>query len=272
MGLIEQLNRLLGQPRDDRPGAVDLPNDVPVEFEETRVYIQEALRYRFRSRGLLYRALVHRSHAHATGVERLESNERLEFLGDAVLGLLASEYLFRTYPDREEGDLTKMKSRLVCGANLARVAGLHGLGDHVLMSKGEESTGGRERASILADVVEALFGAVYLDGGLDAVRGVLDHWLFDDAGDQFDEDDLGNNKSRLQEIIQARYKTPPRYRIVETTGPDHDRSYVVQVSIEGRELGRGHGQSKKIAEQEAAGVALETLRDDPAVLDEENDD
>jgi len=272
MGLIEQLNRLLGQPRDRDPGAVPDCGDVPAEYAAGFPQVEEALGYRFRNPGLLYRALVHRSHAHATGAERLDSNERLEFLGDAILGLLASEHLFRNYTDREEGDLTKMKSRLVCGANLARVAGLYGIGDHVLMSKGEEATGGRDRASILADAVEALFGAVYLDGGLDAVLGVMNLWLFDDAGEQLDDDDLGNNKSKLQELIQARFKTPPRYRIVSTSGPDHDRFYVVEVSIGGRALGAGRGHSKKIAEQEAAGEALGALARDPDVFAEENHD
>jgi ribonuclease-3 len=196
----------------------------------------------------------------------------LESLGDAVLGLLASEYLFRRFPEREEGDLTKMKSRLVCGANLARVAVLFGLGDHVLMSKGEEATGGRERASILADVVEALFGAVYLDGGIEAVLGVMNLWLFDEADELLEADDLGNNKSRLQELIQAKFKTPPRYRIVSTSGPDHDRLYVVEVSIAKRVLGAGRGHSKKIAEQEAAGEALAALERDPEAFAEENDD
>ena len=272
MCLIEHLNRLLGQPRDQRSGATPDPGDIPHDFQHSLSEVQRALRYTFKSPGLLYRALVHRSHAHATGVERLETNERLEFLGDAILGLLASEYLYRSYPERDEGDLTKMKSRLVCGANLAAVAVQYDLGDHVQMSKGEEATGGRDRASILADVVEALFGAVYLDGGLEAVRGVLDRWLFEDADEQLDENDLGNNKSKLQEMVQARFKMPPRYRIIDTEGPDHDRIYDVEVSISGLVFGRGRGPSKKIAEQEAAGNALEELEQGPAVLTEENDD
>ncbi len=272
MGLLDQLNRLLGQPRGDTPGAGRGWDDIPADERDAVRAVERAVGREFLDPSLLHRALVHRSHAHAVGGDRLDTNERLEFLGDAVLGVVASEFLFRLHGDRDEGDLTRMKSRLVCGANLARVATDRALGDHILMSRGEEATGGRERASILADTVEAVIGAVYLDGGLEAARNVLDAWMLQDADEVIDLDDLVNNKSRLQEIAQARTKVPPRYNVVEVTGPDHDRHYVVEVVIDGRSLGTGRGPSKKTAEQEAAGAALEALAAEPEPTGEDTDD
>lgn len=271
MGLLDQLNRLLGA-RSHGSAAPGGGETVPEPHRAAVEAVQQAVAYRFRDPSLLYRALVHRSYAHATGADRIATNERLEFLGDAVLGMLVSETLYREYRDREEGDLTKMKARLVCGANLSRVAGVHDLGDHVLISRGEESTGGRERASILADVVEAILGAVYLDGGLSPTRGVLERLLLDDIDVALDSDDLGNNKSRLQERIQAHFKSPPRYRVLDVSGPDHDRRYSVEVGIAGNALGHGEGHSKKSAEQVAAGAALDLLDRHPDLFGGGSDD
>jgi len=230
--------------------------------------VEAKLSYRFRDPCLLGQALVHRSHLHAYGDDRIEANERLEFLGDAVLGLVTNAYLYLEYPDLEEGALTRLKSKLVCGASLARVAQRLELGDHILMSRGEAATGGRDRDSILADAVEAIIGAVYLDGGLEAAEGVIERWLFDHADEILDHRGLANDKSRLQEIVQARHRVPPRYRVLETTGPDHERVFTVEVLLGDRVLGLGRGANKKSAEQEAAGSALLRLAQEPSLLDE----
>lgn len=276
MGLRDALQRWLGHPRDSGPGDASSPDTtaVPGRLEPTLAAVEKAVGYAFRDRSLLHRALVHRSHAHAVGLDRHESNERLEFLGDSVLGLLVSEALYRRHDEREEGDLTKMKARLVCGATLGRVARRLGLGDHVLMSKGEESTGGRDRASIQADVVEAILGAIYLDGGLDEARAAVRRWILDHSADVLGDDRLGNNKSRLQEVAQARVKSQPQYRVLSVSGPDHERSFHVEVRVAGRTLGEGRGASKKAAEQRAAGLALERLETEPDLLGpaEERDD
>ncbi len=228
--------------------------------------VETMLSYRFHDPCLLGQALVHRSHLHAYGDERIEANERLEFLGDAVLGLVTNAYLYLEYTDLEEGDLTRLKSKLVCGASLARVAQRLELGDHILMSRGEAATGGRDRDSILADAVEAIIGAVYLDGGLEAAQGVIERWLFDHADEILEHRALANDKSRLQEIVQARHRVPPRYRVLETTGPDHERVFTVEVLFGDRVLGVGRGANKKSAEQQAAGCALQRLAQEPSLL------
>lgn len=277
MGLRDAFQRWLGHPRDSGPGDASSPGPdaaVSRRLHATLAAVEMAVGYTFQDRNLLHRALVHRSHAHAVGLDRHESNERLEFLGDSVLGLLVSEALYRRHDEHEEGDLTKMKARLVCGATLGRVAQDLGLGDHVLISKGEEATGGRERASIQADVVEAVLGAIYLDGGLDAARDAVKRWILVRSDDLLDDDRLGNNKSRLQEIVQSRFKSPPQYRVREVSGPDHERHFRVEVRVGGVPLGEGEGPSKKAAEQRAAGLALARLRKEPELFGpgEEEDD
>jgi len=231
--------------------------------------LQRRLGYRFRDPGLLHQALTHRSHLVTTGGTRLDSNERLEFLGDSVLGLVVNHHLYRSYPQLSEGDLTVMKARLVCGTCLAEVAGRLELGDHVLLSHGEAATGGRHRESILADTFEALVGALFLDGGLAAARDFLQRWLITDADRLLQLPRLDNPKSRLQELIQGRFKEPPRYRVQQIAGPDHDRSYAIEVFCRDTVLGVGRGHSKKSAEQQAARAALERLADQPRLLDEE---
>lgn len=267
MGLRDALQRWLGTPRGPGPGedAPDVPSAaISRRLLPTLTAVETAVGYTFRDRTLLHRALVHRSHAHAAGLDRRESNERLEFLGDSVLGLVVSEALYRRHGEREEGDLTKMKARLVCGATLGRVARNLGLGDHVLMSKGEEATGGRARASILADVVEAILGAIYLDGGPDAARAAVRRWILDRPDLLPRGTRLGNDKSRLQEVVQGRMKAPPQYRVLSVTGPDHERVFHVEVRVGGVSLGEGRGASKKAAEQVAAGRALTRLEADTA--------
>jgi ribonuclease-3 len=234
---------------------------------EHHLALQDKLGYTFNDTGLLERALLHRSHIHVTRNSRVKSNERLEFLGDAVLGLVVNEYLFRRFPRRSEGDLTKMKSLLVCGSRLSEVAGTIALGDHIRMSRSEAATGGRKRSSILADTMEAIIGAVYLDGGLTSARDVIDRCILAGCDRVLERRSLGNYKSRLQEMIQARYKTPPRYRVISADGPDHARVFSVGVTFNGVLLGEGEGRNKKTAEQRAARAALEKLENEPELLD-----
>ncbi len=237
------------------------------EIAANLLAVEAKLGYEFRDRTLLGNALLHRSHIHVTGQDREQSNERLEFLGDAVLGLVANEELYHRYPDRSEGDLTKMKSLLVCGAHLSEVAIEFDLGANIRMSRSEAATGGRQRSSILADTTEALIGAVYLDGGLSPAREVIKRLVLKSADDVLERRSLRNYKSRLQELIQSRYKSPPRYKVVKVAGPDHNRVFQVSVSFNGEVLGLGEGRNKKTAEQQAARLALEKLDLDPEQLD-----
>ena len=230
--------------------------------------LEAKLGYSFRDRNLLINALLHRSHIHVTGQDREQSNERLEFLGDAVLGMVVNERLFHQFPERSEGDLTKMKSLLVCGVRLSEVAVTFDLGIHIRMSRSEAATGGRQRSSILADTTEAIIGAVYLDGGLAPAAAVIERIVLAGSDKILARRSLRNYKSRLQEMIQARFKTPPRYKVLEVTGPDHDRLFKVVVKINGKGMGEGEGRNKKSAEQSAAREALSRIEKDPKLLDE----
>lgn len=246
--LVGLLQRLLGR----RPTDDGIPR---------RAELERKLGYRFRERELLRQALTHRSHVHVTGMERIESNERLEFLGDSVLGMLVNEHLFDRFPAKEEGDLTKIKSLLVCGATLAKIGTQLGLGDHLLLSRSEAGTGGRGRDSILADTTEAIIGAIYLDGGLEASRTFIRRYVLINVNDTIQEQTHRNYKSLLQERLQARYKIPPRYKVSSTTGPDHARRFTVKVTLRGTVLGVGSGTSKKQAEQRAAEIGLTRLEE-----------
>jgi ribonuclease-3 len=186
----------------------------------------------------------------------LPSNERLEFLGDAILGLVVAEHLYRSHPDLTEGELTKLKAVAVSEPVLAALARDLDLGRYLILSRGEEQTGGRERASLLADTFEAVVAAVYLDRGLRATRSLLlrllDSHLRAIERHEFEPD----YKTILQEKIQEQHRTPPTYRVISQSGPDHNRSFVVEVRVKSRALGRGSGKSKKQAEQAAAQSAL----------------
>jgi len=269
MGLARSLRTVLrlitGQVAAGDDGGVPVSDgDIEAHLDA----VEAKLTYVFINRDLLRNALLHRSHIHVVGRDREESNERLEFLGDAVLGVLVNDHLYRRFPARSEGDLTKMKSLLVCGARLSEVAVAVDLGIHIRMSRSEAATGGRSRSSILADTTEALIGAVYLDGGLDAARGVVDRLVLDGSDRVLKRRSLRNYKSRLQEMIQARHKNPPRYRILSVEGPDHDRIFTVAVTFDGEILGSGEGRNKKAAEQNAAREALANLEDSPDPVDE----
>jgi ribonuclease-3 len=206
---------------------------------------------------LLKLALTHRSYLSVTGQGPRASNERLEFLGDSVLGLVTSEFLYRRHPDEHEGELTKNKSLLVSKAILSRRALAMGLGRFVLMSHSEVESGGRQRLSILADAFEAVIGAIYLDQGFEAARAFIHRWLLREAGEIVADKRHTNYKSHLQEYVQSTWRTHPVYRIRSEMGPDHSKHFLVEVMVGKRNLGEGRGRNKKEAEQAAARDALE---------------
>jgi ribonuclease-3 len=212
---------------------------------------------RFHDPALLKLALTHRSYLHVTGRGPRESNERLEFLGDSVLGLVTSEHLYRKHPNEHEGQLTKTKSLLVSKAILSRRALAMGLGRFVFMSHSEVESGGRQRLSILADAFESVVGAIYLDQGFEAARQWLDRWLLRDARIITADKRHTNYKSHLQEYVQSTFRTHPVYRIRSAMGPDHSKMFMVEVMVGRRVLGEGRGKNKKEAEQAAARDALE---------------
>jgi ribonuclease-3 len=215
------------------------------------------LGHRFRDRDLLRRALTHRSYDNEKGLG--ENYERLEFLGDAVLGLIAAEFLFREYPDRAEGKLSKIKSYAVSSVALARFAEGLGLGKALLIGVGEERSGGRTKSSLLADSFEAVLGAVFLDGGLEAARRVISP-LLEQVGKAEPEGVHRDSKTLLQQLVQARGWRVPEYREIASEGPDHKKQFTIECLIEGERTGEGIGSSKKIAEQKAAGAAIESLQ------------
>jgi len=215
--------------------------------------------YRFRDVGLICGALCHRSYLNTNGSELPGSNERLEFLGDAVLELVVNHYLFRHYPDQQEGELTKMKSLLVSRKVLAEQARVLGLGEFVFLSEAERDSGGENRASILADAFEAVIGAIYLDGGLSPARRFIVQNLLECADSILVQPDHLNYKSLLQEHVQEKLKTYPRYITLTETGPDHAKVFTVEVVVKKDRLGVGKGTTKKRAEQAAAQDALDKL-------------
>lgn len=205
---------------------------------------------------LFEQALKHRSVLRGTPKSHLYSNERLEFLGDAALGFVVAEHLYRHFPDRTEGFLTRLRSKLVNGDALARCAEAIDLGSLILMSDNMVQAGGRRNATILADAFEAVIGALYLDGGMDPTRRFIHRTMLD----QVDLDELAmqrdNFKSLLLEHAQAEGWAQPEYRVVEEEGPSHDRRFTVEVLLRGETYGSGHARSKKSAEQKAAREAL----------------
>lgn len=215
---------------------------------------------RFRDTLLLREALVHGSFLHETPVSGLASNERLEFLGDAVLGLVIAQKLYHDYPSLEEGQLTKLRSSLVRTETLAAAGHRLGLGECLLLGRGEEASGGRSRPSNLARVFEAVVGAALVDGGLAVARALALRCLRPELARLWRAGPLvPDHKSRLQEVTQARWRQTPAYRLVAASGPDHARSFQVAVEVEGRTVATGSGRSKKEAEQEAARQALLAL-------------
>ena len=220
--------------------------------------LQETIGYTFRDPSLLETALTHTSYANEVYKDGLRSYERLEFLGDSILGFTAADYLGKTFPKLHEGELTKLRADLVCETSLAQTAKALGLGDYLRLGKGEEATGGRRRVSIIADVVEAVIAAIYLDGGLEAAqRFIYTHVLVDTkARIQLNAD----YKTMLQELVQQQKNQVLSYELLGESGPGHDKQFTVRVLLNGTPIGTGSGTSKKRAEQAAASAALEALR------------
>lgn len=217
--------------------------------------LESRIDYKFRNSLLLAEALTHPSMAYESRKPHFD-NQRLEFLGDAVLQLIITEELFRRFPDLPEGLLTKLRSRLVSRSGLSSLAVKIGLGEYVMLGKGEEATGGRKRQSTLADAFEALIGAVYLDTGAEAARAVIVKLIEEEVNAMNESPEERNPKGQLQEILQAIHPEAPVYRILGQTGPDHRRVFQSEVSWNGIVLATGKGKSKKEAEARAAGEAL----------------
>lgn len=212
--------------------------------------LEKVLNYTFRDKNILREALTHKSYA--AEFRHNKDNERLEFLGDSVLGLVVAAYLYRLLDTKEEGVLSKIKANLVSRRNLYFWGQNLKLGEYMFLGQGEIASGGRQRQSILSNAMEAVVGAVYLDGGFDAAKGLILKWL----ETQKIEADGGDYKSVLQEYLQKRGKSAPEYDVVSTVGPEHDKIFTVRVTLLGRELGRGKGHNKKAAQQAAAKEAL----------------
>ena len=219
--------------------------------------LEEKLGYTFQDKRLLENALTHSSYANEHRGAGICSNERLEFLGDAVLEVVSSEFLFLNHPDMPEGEMTKLRASLVCEPALAYCAEAISLGDYLILGKGEDMTGGRERASVTSDAMEAMIGAIYLDGGFANAKEYIDRFILNDIENKqlfFD------SKTILQEIVQGEMECEPVYELTGEEGPNHNKKFTVQVLIREQVYGTGSGRTKKAAEQEAAYRAIIALR------------
>ena len=219
--------------------------------------LEEKLGYRFANRALLENALTHSSYANENRAKGVQSNERLEFLGDSVLGMVVADYLYRTHPDLPEGDLTRTRAALVCEESLAEVAQVLELGAYLKLGKGEEAGGGRTRPSITADAVEAVLAAVYLDGGIGSARKLIQRFILDKEEEKSASRDY---KTALQELVQRESGQVLSYRLIGSEGPDHAKIFSVEVDLNWAPIGKGRGRSKKEAEQNAAKAAIEKLK------------
>ncbi len=216
--------------------------------------------YAFKEMSLLKQAVTHRSFANENRTQHIRDNERLEFLGDAILDLIISRYLFDKYPSMPEGDLSKIRASIVCEGSLARIAKEIDLGSFIFLGKGEELSGGRKRASILADAFEAVTGAILVDGGYDEAESFLQRTLIKSVAHLSSNDLYTDYKTLLQEAIQKESSQPVHYEVIQEKGPDHDKDFFVGVYHGTKKLGEGNGKSKKEAEQHAAKKALDALK------------
>jgi ribonuclease-3 len=250
--LADDARRIIESHRQDVGAKVVRLRD---EFDD----LQARIGYRFRDRGLLEHALTHKSRAAEDASGGVTDNESLEFLGDAVLGLVVADTLFHQYPDYDEGQKSKVKAAVVSTQSLARHAERLRLGDHLILGRGEEKTGGRFKQALLADGYEALIAALYLDGGLEAAEAFLKKELKDAIDEGSAQTLVRDHKSALQERLQALGRPLPEYRVSGETGPDHRKTFSVEVVVNGEVLGTATGRAKKEAEQEAARLALTRL-------------
>ena len=222
-----------------------------------RKEIEHRIGYTFHNSALLEKALTHSSYSNEHRLGKLNNNERLEFLGDAVLEVVSSEFLYKKYPERPEGELTKQRASMVCEQTLALCARDLELGSYLLLGRGEDMTGGRERASVTSDAMEAMIGAIYLDGGFANAKEYIDRFILNDIENKqlfFD------SKTILQEIVQGEMECEPVYELTGEEGPNHNKKFTVQVLIREQVYGTGSGRTKKAAEQEAAYAALLKLK------------
>lgn len=220
--------------------------------------LEEKLGYTFRDPALLDNALTHSSYANENRAAGAQSNERLEFLGDSILGMVTADYLYRAHPDLPEGDLTRTRAALVCEESLVEVAHAWGLGRFLKLGRGENAGGGRTRPSIQADAVEAVLAAVFLDGGIAPARQIIQTYILDAEAERGRSRDY---KTALQELVQRESGQVLRYCLVGSSGPDHAKVFAVEVELNGKTVGRGQGHSKKEAEQNAARAAIAALEE-----------
>jgi ribonuclease-3 len=250
--------RIIDSHREQVGGGMVVP--LPQEFDA----LEARVGYAFKDRGLLEHALTHKSKAHEDPSGGVADNESLEFLGDAVLGLVVAEALFRSFPRYSEGQKSKIKANLVSTASLAEMAEQMGLGDHMILGRGEEKTGGRRKQALLADTCEALIAAIYLDGGLDPARAFLMREFSAGIEDAKQPEYFGRDyKSRLQERLQALGRPLPSYRISGEVGPDHRKLFHVEVFVGDEMIAQGMGRTKKDAEQEGAKLAFDAIMSKP---------
>jgi ribonuclease-3 len=238
-----------------------LPFTAPVPGGERKKELQLFQRHaqiRFKSFALLNLAFSHRSFANEQAAD-VDNNEKLEFFGDSVLGLVVSEYLVTALPDKTEGDMAKIKSHVVSEESLAEIGRALRVDNFILIGKGEEYSGGRSKKALIADAVEAVIGAYYLDSGFKAVRAFIRSLLIPQINEVLEDRHRKDYKTLLQEYVQKRFKSYPRYRIAHRKGPDHNRTFWIEVSIGKRTYGPGTGKNKKEAEQQAAGIAYKAL-------------
>ena len=219
--------------------------------------LEAGLGYTFRDKSILENALTHSSYANENRERGLHDNERLEFLGDSILGFVVADYLYRSFPDKPEGELTRIRADLVCEKNLARAAATIRLGSFLLLGHGEEHGGGRKRDSIVSDAMESVIAASYMDGGFSAAKEIIDRLILCDvpAGKPHNFD----YKTALQELVQRKKDQVLRYELIGESGPDHDKKFDVEVLLNGKPCGKGTGSSKKRAEQAAAAAAIDAL-------------
>ena len=235
-----------------------ISNFTPVLNTHMTHPVDQALGYTFRNEHLRDMALTHRSFRFENTNVR-HDNQRLEFLGDAALGLVSASYLYANFPDEEEGWLTATRAMIANSRALSRLGKKIDLGSHLKLGKGEKASGGHDRDSNLTDAIEALLGAAYLDGGYVAVKQIFDHLFVEELNRLIQQPMIYNPKGALQELIQKELKLSPSYEVVKTSGPAHAREFKVCVSLQSKTLGYGHGHSKQAAENEAAQSALELL-------------
>ena len=219
--------------------------------------LEQGLGYTFRNKALLENALTHSSYANENRERGLHDNERLEFLGDSILGFVVADYLYRSFPDKPEGELTRIRADLVCERNLAEAAATIELGSYLLLGHGEEQGGGRKRDSIVSDAMESVIAASYMDGGFAAAKEIIDRLILSDIPK--DRPRNFDYKTAFQELVQRKKDQQIHYELTGESGPDHDKHFEVEVLLNGKAVGRGVGSSKKRAEQAAAEAAIERL-------------